>query len=58
MDEWILFWKYLCGVGILIYMVTLVIIIPLGARDIFRLLNSLHNRHRAEKSPEPDKEEK
>ena len=45
MHEWLLFWKYLCGIGVLIYVVTLVIIIPLGGRDILRLFSILRKRH-------------
>ena len=56
MSEWILFWKYLCGIGILVYLVTLVIIIPLGARDIFRLFHALRRREDAKVPVEPDQE--
>lgn len=58
MNEWILFWKYLCGIGIFIYLVTLVMIIPLGARDIFRLFNTLRDRHLAEKPAKAEEDKK
>lgn len=41
MTDWLLFWKYLFGIGLLIYLLTLVIIVPLGASGIVRWLKEL-----------------
>ena len=41
MENWILFWKCLLIAGIGAYLITVVLIIPFGARDIFDLLRAL-----------------
>ncbi len=41
MENWIMFWKYLLMAGIGAYVITVLLIIPLGARDIVSLLREL-----------------
>ena len=44
MQFWITFWKYLCIIAIGSYVITVLVIIPLGGRDIFRLFRTLKQR--------------
>ena len=41
MENWIIFWKAVCIIGFSSFILTVIVIIPLGARDIFRLFNVL-----------------
>ena len=41
MDNWITFWKYICLIGFGSYIISVLFIIPFGARDIFRLFKEL-----------------
>ena len=41
MDNWITFWKYICLIGFGSYIISVLFIIPFGARDILRLFKEL-----------------
>jgi len=41
MDGWIAFWKVVCVVGFVSFYILVVVIIPLGARDLRRLFQHL-----------------
>ena len=41
MELWILFWKIICFVGFTAFILTVLFIVPFGARDIIRLFKSL-----------------
>jgi len=53
MDAWIEFWKYACLIGFGLFYLLVLIVIPLGARDLMRLF-----RHLAAGSDRPDESEK
>ena len=44
MEAWLNFWKYLCIIGVVGYLVTVAYMVPWGARDIFRLFRKLRER--------------
>jgi hypothetical protein len=46
MDAWIEFWKYACIVGFGAFYLLVLIVIPLGGRDLLRLFRRLGGRHR------------
>ena len=46
MDAWITFWKYFCLIGIIIFYILVVFIIPLGIRDIILLFKKLSGDRR------------
>ncbi len=51
MDNWIIFWKYICFIGFGSYIISVLFIIPFGARDILRLFKELgKNRDSGETS--------
>jgi len=41
MNEWITFWKIVCVIGFASFYLVALAIIPLGARDLVRLLQHL-----------------
>lgn len=41
MSGWITFWKWACTIGIGSFFVLVLVVIPLGARDIVRLFRDL-----------------
>lgn len=43
MEEWIQFWTVISMLGFLSYVVTFVIITPLGLRDIFAMFHRLND---------------
>ncbi|MBL4885585.1 MAG: hypothetical protein JKY95_13765 [Planctomycetaceae bacterium] len=42
--SWILFWKYLLIIGFGSFAILVLVIIPLGARDVFRLFKNLDEK--------------
>ena len=44
-SAWITFWKYLLYVGFGSFAVLVLVVIPLGARDVFRLFKKLDNNN-------------
>ena len=52
MDGWMTFWKIACIVGFAAFYLLVVAIIPLGARDLFRLFR--HLERGADRPDEPD----
>ncbi|MCD4770262.1 MAG: hypothetical protein K8R35_08855 [Bacteroidales bacterium] len=41
MDNWITFWEYTCLIAFGSYIISVLFIIPFGARDILRLFKEL-----------------
>ena len=48
MEFWMTFWKYLCILAIGSYVLTVLVIIPLGGRDIFRLFRKLKDNSKTQ----------
>ncbi len=44
MDGWITFWKIACTVGFVAFYLLVAVVIPLGARDLARLLRFLSTK--------------
>ncbi len=44
MDGWIIFWKWAYLIGLVSFAALVVAVIPLGARDLFRLFRHLQGQ--------------
>ena len=44
METWIMFWKYLLIAGIGAFVISVLLIVPLGARDVISLFRELGKR--------------
>ena len=51
MQAWITFWKYFCLIGIILFYILVVLIIPFGIRDLISMLRGLScNKNDEEKN--------
>ena len=41
MQAWIIFWKYFCIIGIILFYILVVFILPLGIKDLISLFRDL-----------------
>lgn len=48
MTHWALFWKFVCVIGFGSFALTVLYIVPLGARDVLRLFKSLGGQRDAD----------
>ncbi len=44
MDSWVIFWKWAYLIGLVSFAVLVVVVIPLGARDLVRLFQHLQGQ--------------
>jgi hypothetical protein len=49
--HWALFWKCVCIIGFGSFVLTVLFIVPLGARDVLRLFRALSGQRDAEDTP-------
>ena len=50
MDAWMTFWKIACVIGFTAFYILVLVVIPIGARDLFRLFRHL-SRDRGQDEP-------
>ena len=48
MENWIAFWKWVCVGGAVSFYAVFLLLVPLGARDIFRLFKTLDRRRNSD----------
>ena len=54
MDNWILFWKVICIFGFISFYALVIVIIPLGARDLKQLFVALSKSADEATAPDPE----
>ena len=50
MQAWITFWKYFCIIGIIVFYILVVIILPLGIKDLISLFRDLSSNRQSQNS--------
>ena len=47
MQAWIVFWKYFCLVGMSVFAILFVFLVPFGIKDLMSLFKDLSGGHRS-----------